>query len=475
MRANCYLNCLYPFVLMLYLTLWSFNLSAFIIDDTRILQMGSALELGRGYSFLNNKPYAQCFSSINHTRQSSDIDVEYHHSITNERGYNNLLDRLRTGSDLISYHMRDFILEHIGGNEILPNVTNKKRVHVFVSIKVKSYYYSLDESNSKLAPEATALLQNKDQLQRFYEACGTNYIRSIGRYSTFLGLLSFDATTEDRSNKEEMAEKLILSLSKLESSNPNPSNENFDNLSIRFRLMGIGDVSGVGVGVGIGDEKGLNLFPKDLSEFRETLHEVVKFMSDPNAGLISSIEVVPWGEFPFFQQMLGEHSSESLGMIYTKENLEFVAQLKQNAQQMVEALAYTKRCSEYLRNTYPIADEVIERARSMGVAADAIESYDTEKTFFYNLKFPASKDKQVSLGRLRSILSQARIYQLHQESLEFRKEMQICLDNLRGKYATITYGEIPICQKLDNDLNNKIPFELIVNTYCMPVKVESIY
>ncbi|MBF0364129.1 MAG: hypothetical protein HQK50_01075 [Oligoflexia bacterium] len=41
--------------------------------------LSRVIELGRGHSFLNNKLYAQCFSTIKANNFSSDIEVEYHH------------------------------------------------------------------------------------------------------------------------------------------------------------------------------------------------------------------------------------------------------------------------------------------------------------------------------------------------------------------------------------------------------------
>jgi hypothetical protein len=101
-----------------------------------------------------------------------------------------------------------------------------------------------------------------------------------------------------------------------------------------------------------------------------------------------------------------------------------------------------------------------------------MKPYDLDEFLFYNLKYPAQESKRISLRQLRAILSYSHIESLHRESLEFRKEMQICLNILKdNKFKEISYSDIPICQKLENDQNHRIPFSIILDTYCMPVEV----
>ena len=181
--------------------------------------------------------------------------------------------------------------------------------YIFADIDVDSYN-SLDEGRSSMSG-AKSLLTNGD-VAGFFTSCAY-YIRSIGRHSNFL-TLRYRTRTSSRDVNFEL--KLKASMRGFFSGGSTDTT-----ISTEFRTETQEKRLEINIWAnGLGKGEIADIIPTDIDSFKESVQNVVRTMQDPNAGRVTTMEVVPWIENTEFQNLL-ELEDDETRLLFEKRKL----------------------------------------------------------------------------------------------------------------------------------------------------------
>ena len=280
-----------------------------IIRDNRLELLHGFPSVGRGYTVYSNTLQSMCFKEVQHTSPVFNLDYDME-DIT--EGYvRNLKHSAR--NRYRNAHVYKFLEKFKDDVENRAPEHNVKSVHqlknIIVRAEVFSYYYSLDETRSHLSDSVQTLL-SKRQFVTFFNSCGYHYIRSIGSYSSYLALLQYRLTGDEHKDKafREGLERGLFSFNQgpVGPGGPRKSDQadvqlerESEQRSLRIYVEAVGLSKGKQV---------VNLIPVNIEQFRQAVQEAVKLMEHNNAGVVTSIEVVPWIENPEFNVYVSKYT-----------------------------------------------------------------------------------------------------------------------------------------------------------------------
>ena len=400
-----------------------------------------------------------CFNDIIQTQPTYDLEYEY---VEIDKTY---MNQTANSTELENAYLNSFINNHVTFEEKVEEngeVKTYKVKNILAHIKVTSYYNSVNESQSNISQAGRDLL-NQNDLVGFFDACGTYYIRSLGRYASFMALFKYRIKGDDQDSQQNEIFENNLRNRMFRFYKPTRQDRDFEQ-EVEERALRI-NLQAIGLGKG----KFVDLLPTDLSDFKETIEGAIKLMQDPNSGVITSMEIVPWFENVQFQNSLNLDDEEELLRFRQRKNLEQNSGVISEIERIdrVQMNQYYKglNCLRVLKEDYPIGDGEFQ--------------YNPKQTWFYNHANKTNKELYKNLETLLQHINSESVEQLYQDNQEFlhgkddKGGALTCVDKIYKKGITeVNYREIDECRNIMNTQIRQVPF---INHYCLPEKVPNFF
>lgn len=427
--------------------------SSRVIRDNRLSDLAVTPNLGRGYSIATNTFQSLCFSEIETTTPSYNMRYRF---VDIERDWEQSFEgKFDTESNFQFLFLKSNINTH---TEVINNTTLHHH-YIFAFISVDSYYNAINEGMSTFSASAKGLLERGDVVG-FFDSCGGYYVRSIGRHSSFLGLLRYTtlSTERDISFELELKAKLrgIFSGGSAETDISNRFRRETQDKRLTINIWAYG----------LGKDHLADLIPTDIDSFKKTVSESIKAMQDASTGIVTTMEVTPWVENTEFQDLLTLETEEDRLLFEEKKNLEanseLIAEIDRVDRAQIDQYFKARNCRRILDEEYlSIVDEEF--------------GYDPDHTWFHDLAAKGQINKQVNLNYLSTILSNENVenYSLSNDTFLYGEDPDdpetgaiSCLEQLHaGGLRSVHYRSIPACI---NARATSVPLAPILDHYCMP-------
>ena len=426
-----------------------------VIRDNRINDLGVTPTLGRGYSVASNTFQSQCYSDVQTMTPSYDFKYKYVEIEQDwERDFN-----VKFGLNAKYQYM--FLKANVNFNTVTSGNDTYYRHHIYMNFGLDSYYHALNEGTSSLSSSALALLKRGDATG-FFNGCGSNYVKSVGRHSNYLAMLSYTTTTSERDRSYELRLKAninaFFSRGSVDSSTSVDIHTESSQKQLQITVWAYG----------MGKDKLANLIATDIESFKETAESALQTMQNPDVGIVTSMEVVPWIENSQFQENL-TLSNEDDQLNFMKrdkleKNAEFIAEIQRVDRNQLSLAHKANNCRRILVDDYPTT---------------ATDPYDPARTMFSDLRYSGNTDRERSLQDLLGVLTVEAVdqYYLNNELFLFGEDgdpdagedgAYACIEGLEeAGLENKFYHQIPACRNLDIR-NFSVPFIPFVDYYCMP-------
>ncbi len=430
--------------------------SSRVIKDNRLNDLGVSPVLGRGYSIATNTYQSTCMGEVKTTQPSYDLKYRY---LEIEQDWEN---EYRTTFETKNSFKFLFLKSNVNVFTEVSGNTTYHYHYIFADIDVDSYYHSLSEGESKLSESAQSLL-TKGDVVGFFDSCGPYYVRSIGRHSSFLGLLRYRTTSSERDVNFELKLKAkmrgFFSGGSTDTSISNEFRQSTQEKRLEINIWAYG----------LGKGELADIIPTDIDSFKDSIRDVVKTMQDPNAGRITSMEVAPWIENTQFQDLL-ELEDEEGKLLFEKKktleaNAEIISELDRIDRAQIDQYFKASNCRRILEDQY------------LNVEDDFNGGFDPENTFFSSLTQPNRQSEEISLASFDSVLSSEKVeeyltanYIFNYGQAEPTPEPETgaiaCIKAIHeGGIDTVHFRNIPAC--LDARTTS-VPISPLLDNYCMP-------
>ena len=457
--------------------------SSVVISDNRVENLNGYPTVGRGYSMFSNRLLSMCFKSIKKSLPTFDLNYEMKHV---DRSFLKNIHRHFSEMDKISRSKVHSFISKYFADEEKEGTRTYRMSNLIVILNIKSYYYSLDETGSELSDSVINLLDN-DQYLTFFNSCGHFYVRAAGSFSTYFALIQYRQRGNLKEDEDFLKnlEKGLFNFNAGEEKNVSLSQVKSD---AGYRGL---RVYVQGTGLSKREETITNLLPLDIAQFRTTMQDVVKLMQNPDAGIINSIEVVPWMENPQLSakimkslliKKLSETSKKTGGSAektdekgagpaenkagsndkndeYAQydfikqqrliENTGVITEINHISQEQMDTYHVANMCLKNLFEKYIDEDILKEYNRMKKIKTEAkkytditeiidankIQKYDATKTMFYNQTVEGDENKFISLQDFINYFAQtppATFFHLNEEYLKGRNVTEM----IKGKAVT---------------------------------------
>jgi hypothetical protein len=247
-----------------------------VIRDSRLADLAVTPSLGRGYAASSNAMYSVCFDSLPTTSASFDFDYAFEE-----------LDATRVSTD-------DEVQRFVRQNTRVTATgegSAKKFVHyLLATLSVDSYYSSIDEGHAQLSRSAQDLLAGGDVLG-FFASCGTEYIRSISRRSSFVTLFSYTSSEKKRDGKLELELQSAVRGLDVDAQKSDAERSAERTLSDDAQAH---DLKVTTRSIGLVAQTSSDLIPFDLASYKKAISEAFKAAQDEHVGRVTSLELTPW-------------------------------------------------------------------------------------------------------------------------------------------------------------------------------------
>ncbi len=371
-----------------------------VIKDNRIENLNGFPTIGRGYSIYSNRLQSMCFEKVYKTKPTFDLDYE----LTEVTGEFFRKISVSPRDRLSVENLNNFVKKYYQPKET-EGTKDYNLKNIIVNLEIKSYNYSLDETRSILSKSAKQLLEKK-QYVAFFNSCGHHYVRAVGSFSTYLALLQYRSSDNEKSDAE-FKKNLEKGLFNFNTKN-NSAKNLMDDASYRGLRVYI-------KGVGLSKGNMVNLIPVDIDQFRQTIQDAVKLMQDPNSGVISSMEIVPWIENPELVIFIGKDLKEGDQQFVRQQRLEsnsgIITEINRVSTQQVEQYYKANMCRKHLYENYVDKESRIKYDQWLGITSDEtkkfqsltelielkVVKFDMDKTLFYNSANENDPDLYISI------------------------------------------------------------------------------
>ncbi len=453
-----------------------------VIEDNRIENLNGFPTIGRGYSIYSNRLQSMCFEKIVKTKPTFDLDYEL--TVINSDFFKNISV---SGKDRLSKaNLTQFLKKYYSERESAGGNTYHLQ-NLLVNLEIKSYYYALDETSSQLSKSVRQLLERK-QYVAFFNSCGHHYVRAVGSFSTYVALLQY-RQSDDNEKDGEFKKNLEKGLFNFQGKGK-PGKEFTDDAEYRGLRVYI-------KGVGLSKGNMVNLIPVDIEQFRQTIQDAVKLMQDPNSGVISSIEIVPWIENPELVSFIGKDVKEGERQFIRQQKLEantgVIKEINRISTQQVEQFYKAGMCRKHLYENYVDRESrqkydswlgLETKEKKFTTLTELIEQkvikYDMDRTLFYNQSNENDKDLFISIDEFIRYFAKNPPDDILRKNREFLYGIQGkndgALDCINKIYETgldkADYRRIPSCVKAMK--YNRLGTNFL-DQYCMPKPSKIVY
>ena len=357
-----------------------------VIRDNRLHDLAITPALGRGYSIATNTYQSLCLEKVKVTKPSYNMKYRY---IDIEKDWESKF-KVTTDTDTSMKFL--FLKANVKTHTERSGTTTYTYHYIFAHIKLDSFYNSVNEAESKMSKHAINLLKKGDTIG-FFESCGPYYVRSIGRHSSYMALLSYRTKKVERDFKFELKLKGKLKGFFSSASNSTSITGDFHSEMEEKRLS----ISSWAYGLGkdhLGD-----LIPTDITTFKKTVQDSIKAMQDADTGIVTNIEVVPWIENTEFQDSLVLRTENDRLMFEEKKNIEgnaeIIAEINRIDRAQMDQYYKALNCRRILEEEY--------------LLLEGDYAFNPDHTWMRDLIAPTSVPRMVTLKYMDQVLSKAKV------------------------------------------------------------------
>ncbi len=441
------------------------NAGPILIRDNRITDLAYTPALGRGYTLITNTYQSMCMDNLKTTEPSYDFQYTFE-SIEKESTDSKTLAS-KTSANAKAGYMSIEVSAMVEANASMTTDVNETSHHVKVDLNMDTYYASVDEAKTELSQASKNLLKNKD-LPGFFNACGSNYIRSLGRNAKFVSIFTY--TTKSTTRDAAFEASLKLALSGVVSGVTVGGGAESTN-SAKFKSMASEKKLIINTRAwGLGKNEGASLISYDLDSFKAAVKDAFISMQNPMTGRITSMEVVPWVENTAFQDAIAleETDAATTSGVQEKEkekvpnyrkkdtlnqNAEFLGEIQKSDRNRISNYYTAKLCKEYINANYKKNDKFVD-------------GYETLK--LVNNK--TGKTLDMTLDKLDKLLVTDYVDGLLKERDAFMygdKGAEKCIDKMFGEdMFRKKWSDFAECTGIRASFINVISSDVI--DYCMP-------
>lgn len=427
-----------------------------VIRDSRITDLAITPALGRGYTLVTNTFQSMCMLNVVTTEPVYDFQYSFESIETDNKTTS------KVTTDTTANYSTMAITAMVRANSSVASDVQETSHSIKVELNMDTYYASVDEARTNLSKPAENLLKKKD-LPGFFHACGSTYIRSLGRNAKFISIFTYTTKTTQRDTAFEAQLQLQIKgfgagLLGGSGGVDNTTTGNFGSMSSERKLI-INTRAW-----GLGKNEGASLISYDLETFKAAVKDAFISMQNPMTGRITTMEVVPWVEYTGFQdsidleetegQVVGEKVPNYRKKDVLNQNAEFLGEIEKADRNRVNNYYTAKLCRETIKANYKQDDGV-----------KFIEGYENAK-----LVNNRTGKADFTLGELDKLLTEQYVDDMLKNREAFmygEKGAQKCMDKMFGSdMFRKKWGEYAECTGVRSGfvsiLNNK------VNDYCMP-------
>jgi len=424
-----------------------------IIRDSRINDPAITPALGRGYNLASNSFKPVCMINIISAEPLYDFRYDFESIETDlsiNQGFNAGYDGSYSGIE-INAMVRSASGISAGEGEYSHSVK--------VELNMDSYYASIDEIKSRLSLSSENLLKKRD-IAGFFHACGSTYIRSLGRNAKFVSIFTYVSKSAQRDFVFEAQLQLqIKSFGAVLMGGGSIGNSAFVNFSTIAREKKLIITSS---GWGLGKNGRASLISYDLETFKAAVKSAFLSMQSSMSGRVVAMEVIPWTDNAAFQEAMytdeektAEQREDSLRKKYIlNQNAEFLGEIEKAEKQRVDQYYTAKICKEIIKLNYKQDDKFID-------------GYESAKVI--NKK---SGKSEITLGELDNLISIRYIddlFKKHEDFMNGDQGAQKCIDMMFGEHGSEKiWNEYADCVKIKKELET-LPADSIVDNCCSPV------
>ncbi|MCP4294711.1 MAG: hypothetical protein GY786_03810 [Proteobacteria bacterium] len=449
-----------------------------LITDNRVENLNGFPNIGRGYNLQSNLLQSMCFRKVVKTVPTFDLNYDVE-EIT-QTFFTGIQEIGKKRLEKINSHF--FVKKYFKNEEVETKKTYQLK-NLLIRLKIRNYYYALDETQSRISSSAKQLLEN-EQYVTFFNSCGQHYVRSVGSFSTYLALLQYRLTGDDAVDKSfvNRLEKGLFNFS--------------GGKKVEQKFSQDAEARGMRVFVqAIGLSKGdvVNLVPVDIDQFRQTVQNTVKLMQDPNSGLVSYMEVVPWVENPelsvFISDAIQGGGEQFVKLQRLEANAGIITEINRISNNQIEQYHIATMCKKILFENYMdksnrqffqnITGNKKEDSALLlltDIINQKIRSYDLDATQFYNLAYIFNESVYLSLREFIQYFaknSPEKLFIEHKKYLYGAGGAVDCIDKLyAGGLEILDYKKISSCTNALSYINEQSFF---LDQYCLPKPVKLVF
>ncbi len=425
-----------------------------VIRDSRITDLAYTPSLGRGYTLVTNTFQSMCMDNVVTTEPVYDFQYTFESVEKESKDKKNV-----TSNNSVNYSTAA-VKAMVNANADVTTDTQESSHSIKVELNMDTYYASIDEARTTLSGPAKNLLTNKD-LPGFFHACGSNYIRSLGRNAKFISIFTYTTKTKTRDAVFEASLKLELTgLGKALTGGAGGESKNrasFNSMASERRLI-INTRAW-----GLGKNEGATLISYDIESFKAAVKDAFISMQNPMTGRVTTMEVVPWIEYTGFQDAInleetegkvaGEKVPDYKKKDVLNQNAEFLGEIEKADRNRVNNYYTAKLCREYINANYKKDDKFVE-------------GYESVKL----MNNRTGKTEDMTLDKLDKLLTNEYLDSLLKKRDDFMygdKGAEKCIDKMFGEdMFRKKWGEFTECSGIRKDFITVINSDIL--DYCMP-------
>ncbi|MDM8560975.1 hypothetical protein [Candidatus Parabeggiatoa sp. HSG14] len=425
-----------------------------------------AVALGSGFSLAGNVVKANCFEleTGNIPIISPTFDYQYRFIDIEKTQREHVI----TDLSIEGRYLRDFIRQHA-------RFENQR--HIMAYVKVNSYGSRLDEAKLKLNPDILALLtkakadvnleqrkaQAEGRIATFMSLCGSHFVRSVGKTSLFLALLSYQEKTETSDiTFDKQLRQYLQGLSKItEDDNKTLESEMKQRqLKIQVQAQGLGNWGALTSAY----------FPTSLQSFKTAMAKAVELMQKEQSGFLSYLELMAWSDFTPFRIVMPEFQFREWKNFTA--NLEFMSQVSSEIDRLQEKYTQAKLCHRQLTYDYLTQDEAHYIAEQFSLPLNLLDC--VPKTLaFRNHASPVDPKRQIPLEIFRQNLTQPKLKQIQNRYQRLLQYADDCFRHLELGVRKQPYHQIIDCIDTETLIQNWPSYFAFgfIDSYCPPEPV----
>ena len=447
-----------------------------VIKDNRVRELAVTPALGRGYSVVTNTFQSLCImglsakgsdSGMKTTPASFDLTYTFEEVNLEKTSKNELSAKIGVEG---AY---DFFTGTFSAEAKSSATSKETNHHVLGTLRVDSYYASVDEGASLLSTPAQTLLKGNDILG-FFQSCGPAYIRSIGRRSTFLVIFTY--TSKEGTKNSSFEAQLKAQLKKFGSS-PGETNISAETKASFEAALKESKLRITVKSIGLGKSKDASLIATTFDEFHNVIKNGFIATQDEFTGRVTSMEVVPWVENVQFQSLIGlEEATLTDGTkvprfkmkLNLNDNAEFYMRVLRVGRAKLDTYYKARLCKAYIDTAY----------REGGDPSNDFKDIYADKVLI-NQK--GAKETVKLEDFAGDNITKDKVDGMYTSYVDFQTKTQACLDKILEKdIRYFTYRDFTAagkegkaseserqCEGVEGELAY-IPDETI-DAYCMPV------